>query len=225
VKPREFFPSSPVGLSSFLCSSFFSCSLPSSSPYSFPSFFSFLPSSPPSSALSQQAPSVLVPLMSRPSTLLSWRAIAGREWLSLLSSAPYSVAYTASAGTSNIPPTQNRPCGELRRWPLRLSHSSSCQLTSFWPRGTSVLAKSSNAEPCSFSTSPWPSSSLSMCQYVYPLSHKLLLCSETNLRMPSLPLIGQNMSPTSFLNINVVLSLHSFSFWFSTPFVCIMIYW
>src|SRR6266511_4340846 len=125
------FTSSLVGSSCFLHSSSFSSSSPPSSPHSSLSSSSFHSSSPPSLESLQQAPSVLVPPTSRPSMLPSRKVIIGRERSSSPSSASYSVAYTASVGTSNIPPTQNNPSGELRRWPSQSFLSSSHQSTSF----------------------------------------------------------------------------------------------
>src|SRR6266545_2058695 len=149
--------SSSVGSFSFLRSSSFSfCSL-SSSPHSSLSSSLFLSSSPLYLESSQRAPSVLVHPTSRPSTLPSQGAIVGHEWSSSPSSAPYSVVYTASVGTSNIPLAQNRPSGERHPWPSQSSHSLSHRSTSFWPLDseieTSILAKSSSKGPCSCSTS------------------------------------------------------------------------
>jgi len=90
-----------------LRSSFFSCFLPSSSPHSFPSFSSFLSSSPPSLALSQQASSVLVPPVLLRSCHEERPLVANGR---ILLSSPF------RRHISNIPPTQNRPCGELRCW-------------------------------------------------------------------------------------------------------------
>ena len=147
------FSSSSVGSSCSLHSSSFSSSSPSSSLHSSLSSSSFHSSSLLYSESLQQAQSVPAPPTSRHSTLPSQRAIVGREWSSSPSLASYSVACTALVGTSNIPPNQNKLSGKRRPWPSQSSLSSLHPSTSFWPLGTSVPAKSLNAESCSSSTS------------------------------------------------------------------------